>query len=110
VTPEGQTTDAAPSALLPTLMHASASFANTNTSPPAASAPTDASPEAPAPPVAGLQARVASGDLSNLSTLDGIDPDHMGHGCVPEPASMILMTSGVLGLIVARRRKRQDGL
>jgi hypothetical protein len=67
-------------------------------------------PEAPAPPVAGLQARVASGDLSNLSTLDGIDPDHMGHGCVPEPASMILMTSGVLGLIVARRRKRQDGL
>jgi hypothetical protein len=41
--------------------------------------------------------------LATTANVDGIDaqPDH--NGCMPEPFSIILMASGLLGLIGARR-------
>ena len=94
--PAGAATDAAPSALLPTMMDASTSFADSgNTTPSTAAAP--ATPSLPLGPSAS-GGGVSSGDVST-----GLreKPDHTG--CVPEPVSTILMTSGLLGLIVARR-------
>jgi len=57
-------------------------------------------------PMAALHARVASGELPAAANVDGAGarPDH--HGCVPKPVSMIPMTSGLLGLIGARRFKK----
>jgi len=86
------TIDAAPSTLLPAMIDSSASFTDTG----------DASP-APAPPMGGLDATVASSELAVSASLEGASahPD----SCMPEPVSMVLMTSGLLGLIVARRFK-----
>jgi|HubBroStandDraft_1064217.scaffolds.fasta_scaffold01279_4 hypothetical protein len=86
--PEGDT-DAAPASLLPPMMDSSASFTDTGS--------TGAAPESHAAP-APLDARVDSSDGP------GAQPDNKG--CVPEPVSIILMTSGLLGLIAARRFRK----
>jgi hypothetical protein len=78
-------------ALLPGMMDASASFANTGSSSPAT---VSTSP---------FQAR--SGGLSGVADVaDTRDrPDNMGSGCVPEPVSMLLTMGGLLGIIAVRR-------
>jgi hypothetical protein len=102
-TPPENTIDAAPSTILPTMMDAAGSFRDTGDSSPAIEPEAGAAPEAPASPMAVLNARVASGELATTANVDGIDaqPDH--NGCMPEPFSIILMASGLLGLIGARR-------
>jgi hypothetical protein len=56
--------DVAPSALLPTMMDASASLTDTGNAPPATAIrrETGAGPESPSAPMAALHARVASGE------------------------------------------------
>ena len=101
-TPPENTIDAAPSTILPTMMDAAGSFRDTGDSSPAIEFEAGA-PQTPASPMAVLNARVASGELATTANVDGIDaqPDH--NGCMPEPFSIILMASGLLGLIGARR-------
>lgn len=89
------TLDIAPSSLLPKLMDASSSYADTGNSSPAATVTVTA-------PVA----RVSSGPLSLGVSTDGLDalPDH--GGCVPEPVSLVLMSTGILGLLGVRILRR----
>jgi hypothetical protein len=86
--------DSAQSALLPSMMDAAASFTDTGNSSPAIVPPSP------------LQTR--SGGLTGIAdAADAQDrPDNMGNGCVPEPVSIFLMASGMLGLVSVRRFSR----
>jgi hypothetical protein len=98
------TMDAAPASLLPGLVDTSVAYTDTgNASPAAAGAANFAVAQAPAPAATALNARVASGELV-AGASDTALPDH--NGCMPEPVSIMLMTSGLAGLIVARRFRR----
>ena len=94
----------APSSLLPTMLDASASYADTGNSAPAdaAEGETGATQGSPAQ-MPHLSARVASGDLAAVGNAQ---PDH--NGCTPEPVTTILMASGILGLFAVRRLGQSD--
>lgn len=101
----GDTIDIAPASLLPGMMDASASFTTTGETATTVSIgrETPIEPALPAAPV--VSGPVTSGEISTTVALDGADgPDHKG--CVPEPVSLLLMTSGLLGLAGARRFRR----
>ena len=104
--PAADTVDASPSAVLPALLDTSASFTGTGGDSTATGADerNGIGPESPAAPANILNTRVASGEPGTTLGIDGSEPDH--GGCVPEPLSLILMTSGLLGLIGARRLKK----
>jgi len=88
--PSGLTTDATPSTLLPKMMDTSTSYADTG----------NTAPDAAAAPVAVEHARMASDELSG-GPIDRCKPPEP-QASAPEPMSIILMTSGLLGLIGAR--------
>ena len=102
----GETTGDAPSALLSKMMDASASYADTgNAGPaPAAERETGAGPKNSSAWMPASHARVAPDELSG-GPVDHCKPNDP-QGSVPEPMSIILMTSGLLGLIVARRFRK----
>jgi hypothetical protein len=51
--------------------------------------------------LATLNTKVASGESGTPA--DGLEA---GHGCVPEPVSLVLMTTGLLGLMGVRRFRK----
>jgi hypothetical protein len=99
----GDTTDMAPSSLLPGLMDASVSYTDTVSASPAAERGSGVVLESPVAPATALNARVASGELV-AEVRESVQPDH--DGCTPEPVSIVLTTSGLLGLIGARRFRK----
>jgi hypothetical protein len=60
----------------------------------------DAGPVIETTPPAAIEARINSSEWIDQATGKG-QPDHTG--CMPEPVSTILMTSGLLGLAAKRR-------
>jgi hypothetical protein len=105
-TPAENTMNAAPSTILPAMMDASESFRDTGDASPVAVREAGAAPETPAAPMAAMNARVASGELATAANVDGIDAQPDRNGCMPEPLSIIMMASGLLGLIGARRFRK----
>jgi len=96
--------DSATSAALPGMMDASSSYASTGSETPAL-APGGNASAVETPAAAPLRTQVASGELSPANKTSGAaGSDHQG--CVPEPVSVILMTSGLLGLLAARRFRK----
>jgi len=104
--PAGETTDAASSTLLPRMMDAAASYADTGNATPATATEreTGAGPQSSSASLPALHATVASDELSGAA-VDRFQPADL-QAPVPEPVSMILMTSGLLGLIGARRFRK----
>jgi hypothetical protein len=104
--PAGETTDATQSTLLPKMMDASASYADTGNASPATATEreTGAGPQSSSASMSGLHARVAPDELSG-GLVDQCKPiQPQGH--VPEPMSIVLMTSGLLSLIGVRRFRK----
>ena len=95
-----------PAAPLPKMMDASASYADTGNVAPAAGTEreTGAGPQSSSASMPALHARVASDELSGGPIDHCKPPEPQGH--VPEPMSIVLMTSGLLGLIGARRFRK----
>lgn len=99
------TIDTAPASLLPGIGDASTSYTDTANASPAATGAGSAGQaiETTAAPSGPLTGRVASGELV-ATVSDTAIPDH--NGCMPEPVSVILMTSGLAGLLLARRLRK----
>ena len=95
--------DVAPASLLPHMMDSSA-YMDTVNAPSAAVADSGTVMESRSAAPAALSARVASGELVARAA-ENTQPDH--GGCVPEPVSVVLMTSGLLGLAAARRFRKK---
>jgi hypothetical protein len=104
--PAGETTEAAQSTPLPKMMDTSASYVDTGNASPANATEreTGASPQSSSASIPAQHARVAPDELSG-GPVDQCKPvQPQGH--VPEPMSIILMTSGLLGLIGVRRFRK----
>jgi hypothetical protein len=95
-----------PATPLPNMMDASASYADTGNASPATATEreTGAGPQSSSASIPALHAKVASEELSGGPVDHCKPPEPQGH--VPEPMSIILMTSGLLGLIGARRFRK----
>ena len=104
--PAGETTEAAQSTPLPKMMDTSASYADTGNASPATATEreTGAGSQSSSASIPAQHARVAPDELSG-GPVDKCKPiPPQGH--VPEPMSIILMTSGLLGLIGVRRFRK----
>jgi len=87
--PKQPVADAAPSELLPKMMDASSSYEDTETAPPDT-----------ARPAAAEHARVFPEGLSR-GPIDNCEPAQP-RGLVPEPVTVLLMASGLVGMIAAQ--------
>lgn len=105
--PEGEIVYITPASLLPPFTGTAGAFADTDSTSPSNAAGDGVLSAAGAPaPTAALNGRVASGDLVAIAVIDDLNARADRGSCMPEPVSVILMTTGLLGLLGFRRYAR----